>query len=174
MEVGFVSKRNFFKIPNSNVQTLAPLSALDFYDRRSILLPKVVTPLEAWAVLMARPMLFMKLAFLVRDKISALFGVRQLGGFTGRVPKVVKAGDMLDFFLVEHIACDVLILTERDRHLDVMTCITTHGAELTITSSVITHNTFGWFYMKPVGPAHKLIVHNNLKQIKRRLTLNSL
>ena len=67
---------------------------------------------------------------------------------------------MLDFFLVEHVSDDVLSLSERDTHLDVLTCISVSGHELTITSSVQIHNTFGRLYMLPVAPAHKLIVRS--------------
>ena len=81
----------------------------------------------------------------------------------------MQAGDYLDFFLVEHSAPEVLVLTERDRHLDVMTCVSMADRVLTITSSVVTHNTFGRLYMLPVGPAHKLIVNNYLKRLKRKL-----
>ena len=85
------------------------------------------------------------------------------------MPESVEVGQMLDFFLVEYISHDVLTLTERDRHLDVMTCISSSGNELAITSSVTTHNTFGKIYMIPVAPAHKMIVRKNLKQIGRAL-----
>ncbi len=72
---------------------------------------------------------------------------------------------MLGFFLVEHISPDILTLTARDRHLDVMTCISTLDNKLTITASVKTHTAFGRIYMIPVTPAHKLIVRKNLRQI---------
>ena len=120
-------------------------------------------------MLMSRPMPILNIAFRIRDAVSSMFGVKKIGGFSGVVPETVEVGQMLDFFLVEHISQDVLTLTERDRHLDVMTCISTVGNQLTITSSVKTHNTFGCFYMIPVAPIHKLIVRNNLKQIRQRL-----
>jgi len=40
---------------------------------------------------------------------------------------------------------------------------------LTITSSVITHNTFGRLYMLSVGPAHKLIVNRLMTRLQRKL-----
>ena len=111
----------------------------------------------------------MRLAFRTRDGISSLFGVKRIGGFSGTRREAVQAGDYLDFFLVEHSAPEVLVLTERDRHLDVMTCVSMADRVLTITSSVVTHNTFGRLYMLPVGPAHKLIVNSYLKRLKRKL-----
>ncbi len=105
------------------------------------------------------------LAFRIRDAVSARFGVRRIGGLGTTPSDGVRVGERLDFFLVEHVAPDLLVLTERDRHLDVMTCISTQGAELTITSSVVTHNLFGRAYMVVVGPAHRLIVRAMLRRL---------
>ena len=43
-------------------------------------------------------------------------------------------------------------LSERDQHLDVMTCITTLDQRSTITSSVKVHNGFGRLSMSRVAP----------------------
>lgn len=162
-------ENGFFAIPNTNIQTLTPAGELDFFDTQSVQLLKSITPLEAWGIVMSRPMPLLNFAFGVRDMISSVFGVKKIGGFSGFVPKTVDVGQMLDFFLVEYISQDVLTLTERDRHLDVMTCISISENELSITSSVKTHNAFGRIYMIPVAPAHRLIVRNNLRQIQRRI-----
>lgn len=162
-----MTENSYFTLPNTNIQTLAPPQDLDFFDRQSLQLPKTIAPLDAWRLITSNPMPLLKLAFGVRDAISSLFGVKKIGGFSGKVPKTVKVGQKLDFFLVEHISRDVLTLTERDQHLDVMTCISTCDNTLSITSSVKVHNAFGRIYMVPVAPAHKMIVRNNLRQIKR-------
>ena len=151
------------------VHTLRPLPELDYHDSRSILLPVQITALQAWNLMTAEQGPLMRLAFRTRDAISALFGVKRIGGFSGTRREVVQAGDYLDFFLVEYSAPEVLVLTERDRHLDVMTCVSLADRVLTITSSVVTHNTFGRLYMLPVGPAHKLIVNSYLKRLQRKL-----
>ncbi|NMN76877.1 uncharacterized protein DUF2867 [Pseudomonas sp. KD5] len=117
----------------------------------------------------AEPGLFMRLAFRMRDAISSLFGVRRIGGFSGARRETVHAGEQLDFFLVEHSAPDILVLTERDRHLDVMICLSITDRVFTVTSSVVTHNVFGRIYMLPVGLAHKLIVNSDLGRLKRKL-----
>ena len=148
---------------------VAPREKLAFYDSQSIPLPRPVTALEAWNLQVARPLPLMALAFRIRDAISARFGVKRIGGFSGQRADRVAAGDRLDFFLVERVTPQVLTLTERDRHLDVMTCITTTSGQLAITSSVITHNLFGRAYMLPVGPAHKVIVRAMLRRLARDL-----
>lgn len=146
---------------------LAPAATLDYFDQQSVLLSRPVTPLEAWNIIMAHPQPVLRAAFRIRDFVSSKFGVKRLGGFSGARAETVQLGDRLDFFLVEKITDTSLVLTERDRHLDVMTCVTATGPRLSITSSVITHNTFGKAYMLPVGPAHKLIVHTMFRRLQR-------
>jgi hypothetical protein len=140
---------------------------LAYIDSQSIDLPRAISPLEGWNLMMAQPQPILKLAFRIRDAISARFGVKRIGGFTNRRRTSVKVGDRLDFFLVEGSGPDALLLTERDRHLDVMTCIATCGTRFTITSSVIVHNRFGRAYMVPVGPAHRVIVRSMLARLQR-------
>lgn len=157
-------------LPNSHVQVVAPPAELDFFHTRSVRLERPVTPLEAWNAIMSHRMPLMKLAFRIRDTISALFGVKRLGGFSNKRVETVSIGDRLDFFLVEGVSPHALTMTERDRHLDVMTCVSTEGEEVTITSSVKTHNAFGRAYMLPVGLAHRLIVARMLERLRRETT----
>ncbi|MEP4198470.1 MAG: DUF2867 domain-containing protein [Aliishimia sp.] len=158
-----------FILPGTCIHTLAPPAKLDFFDTQTVTLPRPITPLEAWRLIAARPIPLLKLAFRVRDMISSRFGVKQIGGFSTNVPDAVNVGDMLDFFLVEHVSDNVLTLSERDRHLDVLTCVSSQSHELTITSSVRTHNTFGRAYMIPVAPAHKLLVRAMLRRLRKEL-----
>lgn len=150
-----------------HAQLVAPRADLAYLDCQTIALPAPVTPLQAWRMAMATPLPGMRLAFWIRDAISARFGVARIGGFSGAQPVQPRVGDKLDFFLIEAISDSVLTLTARDRHLDVMTCITSAGCDLAITASVITHNRFGRAYMLPVAPAHKLIVWLTLRRIRR-------
>lgn len=150
-------------------QLLAAPEALDFHDRQMVSLPVAITPLQAWNMIRSQPQPVLRLAFRIRDAISARFGVRRIDGFTVQPVTEVRTGDMLDFFLVEHAAPDMLVLTARDRHLDVMTCISTRGPELAVTASVVTHNRFGRAYMLVVGPAHRLIVRGMLRRLRRRI-----
>ena len=149
--------------------TLRPIEALDYYDSRSITLPVSVSPLQAWTLIMAEPQPILRVAFWIRDAISSRFGVKRIGGFSGTTRDEVKVGDHLDFFLVEGVEPDLLVLTARDRHLDVMTSISTADRSVTVTSSVVTHNLFGRAYMLPVGVAHKWIVQGMLRRLQRRL-----
>lgn len=156
-------------LADSPIEILAPVAELDFFHTAQVPLARPITPLEAWRLVMARPLPGMGLAFRLRDAISARFGVKRIGGFSGRAAGPVTRGGKLDFFRVERIDDEILTLTERDRHLDVMTCISTHGGALAITSSVRTHNAFGRAYMIPVGVAHRLIVHLMLRRLRADL-----
>lgn len=152
---------------------LAPEAQCDFVDCRDTWVPGRYTALQAWNTVMAQPLPGVALAFKIRDWVSSRFGVKRIGGFSGQVKEAICAGDMLDFFLVEEITDERLLLSERDRHLDVLTCVTAipdeDGTRLSITSSVVTHNRFGRAYMLPVGPGHKILVSLMLRRLRKRV-----
>lgn len=60
-----------------------------------------------------------------------------------------------------------LVLSVRDRHLDVMTWLSARGRTYTVTSSVKVHNLFGRLYMLPVAIAHRAIVAADLRRLKK-------
>lgn len=155
--------------PTEDAELVAPKAELTYFDAQSLSLPRPMAALDAWNTIMAKPMPLLAFAFRVRDAISARFGVKRIGGFSGKQQANLKEGDYLDFFLIEHLSPDMLTLTERDRHLDVMTCVTTSDQTLTITSSVKTHNLYGKAYMLPVGPAHRIIVRTMLARLGNEL-----
>ncbi len=151
----------------SHAQLIAPRAELAYMDCQSVTLPAPITALEAWRVVMAKPLPGLGAAIWLRDTISARFGVARIGGFSGDRMDDPQVGEHLDFFLIEHIDDQVLSLTARDTHLDVMTCVTVEGAQVAITASVVTHNWFGRLYMLPVAPAHRLIVWAMLRRLRR-------
>ncbi len=160
---------NMIALDSSPVRVLAPVETLSYFDKQTVSLAKPVSPLLAWNLIMEDPQPLLNVAFKIRDAVSARFGVKSIGGFSGMREDTVSVGDYLDFFLVEYTDDNTLVLTERDRHLDVMTCVSTQGKELSITSSVQVHNLFGKAYMVPVGIAHRLIVRNMLKRLQAKL-----
>ncbi len=158
-------------LESSPVRVLAPVATLNYFDKQSVNLALPVSPLQAWNLIMEDPQPLLNVAFKIRDAVSARFGVKSISGFSGAREDTVSVGDYLDFFLVEYTDDSTLVLTERDRHLDVMTCVSTQGKELSITSSVQVHNLFGKAYMVPVGIAHRLIVKNMLKRLRAKLSV---
>ncbi|MCT4557680.1 MAG: DUF2867 domain-containing protein [Pelagimonas sp.] len=153
-----------FQAQTARIQIVAQRDALNFLDIQSGALPEPCSPLDVYRAASV-PMRRLTWAFWVRDAISGLFGVAPIRGFCGDVPNALRVGDMLDFFTVEGISETQLVLTARDRHLDVMTCIVSADQTLTITSSVVTHNLFGRAYMLVVGPAHRVIVRRLLRKL---------
>lgn len=152
-----------------DIPLVAPKDLLTYFDSQSLELPREIPALQAWNLAMRSPIPGMAAAMWLRDRISGLFGVAPIKGFSGAQKTSVAIGDQWDFFLVEDVAEHLLVLTVRDRHLDVMTTVTTYDRLFTITSSVITHNWFGRAYMVPVGLAHKLIVWWALRKMKAEL-----
>ncbi|WP_159809659.1 DUF2867 domain-containing protein [Litoreibacter roseus] len=159
-------------LDGSPVRVLAPVATLNYFDKQSVSLAEHLSSLQAWNLIMEDPQPLLNIAFKIRDAVSVRFGVKSIGGFSGAREDTVSVGDYLDFFLVEYTDDSTLVLTERDRHLDVMTCVSTQGKELSITSSVQVHNLFGKGYMLPVGIAHRLIVKNMLKRLQAKLSRN--
>ncbi|WP_417310408.1 DUF2867 domain-containing protein [Devosia sp.] len=157
-------------LPDTNIRTLQPVSELYYFDRQDTALPRKMTALAAWNTIMSDPQPLLQRAFQIRDVISSVFGVKRIGGFSGTRVGQVNVGDYLDFFLVEYVDDECLVLTERDRHLDVMTCISIANDTLSVTSSVCVHNTFGRAYMIPVGFAHRWIVRGMFRRLRRQLS----
>lgn len=153
-------------LPDTNIRTLKPVSKLYYFDQQDVLLPRKMTALTAWNTIMSGSQPFLKFAFQIRDAVSSVFGVKRIGGFSGVSVDQVSVGQYLDFFLVEHVDDACLVLTERDRHLDVMTCISIADETLSVTSSVCVHNLFGRVYMLPVGLAHPWIVRSMFKRLQ--------
>ncbi len=151
------------------VRILRPSDQLDYDDSRSVVLPSAMTPIQDWNFITTEPRPLMSLAFRMGDSIAARFGVKAIGGLSGERRIQARAGETLDFFLVEHSAPDMLVLTVRDRRLDVMICLATSGRRLTITSSVVVHNAFGWVYMVLVAPIHRLILAADLRRLTNSL-----
>ena len=155
-------------LSNTNIRILRPVPKLYYYDRQDTCLRKKMTALAAWNTIMSDPQPLLKIAFQIRDTVSSVFGVKRIGGFSGKPVDHVSVGQHLDFFLVEYVDDECLVLTERDRHLDVMTCISIEGETLSVTSSVCVHNLCGRAYMIPVGVAHRWIVRGMFRRLQKR------
>ncbi|WP_106755321.1 DUF2867 domain-containing protein [Pannonibacter carbonis] len=146
---------------------IAPRQTLDFFDERGTETGRVVTALEGWNLMRSKDMPLFELSMRLRDLFSAPFGVEPISGKKSARWQTVGAGQTLDFFHVDHISDHDLVLTVRDRHLDVMTWLSVRGKLYTVTSSVKVHNLFGKLYMAPVATAHKIIVATYLRRLRR-------
>lgn len=137
-----------------------------------------LTAFEAYCIMTKDISLPLRGAFFVRDKISRLFSVQEIRGFSrNRTKSAPSVGGRLDFFTVERSEDHQLVLSSRDRHLAVMVsvdivpradCATAigHARSMHVTTSVETYNTFGRLYMVPVAVAHRHIVRNMLRKVE--------
>ncbi len=145
--------------------------SLDYLHQESALAKRELNAYQAYCRMTENSSWLMRSAVWLRDALCKPFGVEQIGGFRNKSADAPpKVGEKLDFFLVEDISDRRLVLTVRDRHLDVMLSLTADpvaegGTLVGETTSVVTHNFFGRLYMVPVAPAHHVIVRRDMKKL---------
>ncbi|AFO48446.1 DUF2867 domain-containing protein [Pseudomonas alloputida] len=154
-----------------SAQLIAAQADLNFLHSDSVQLTDPMTALQAYCAMTSDVPGWLARAFRIRDFISRRFNVADIHGFTRGDPTHVPAvGERLDFFTVEAISDQQLVLTSRDTHLAVMVSVDLddqgEGCQrLGVTTSVQCFNTFGRLYMLPVGKAHGPIVRRMLRNI---------
>ncbi|ADR62232.1 MULTISPECIES: DUF2867 domain-containing protein [Pseudomonas] len=154
-----------------SAQLVAAPAELDFLHCDSVHIAATMTALQAYCAMTSDVPGWLAQAFRLRDFISRRFNVTAIHGFSSRSPeRVPVVGEHLDFFRVEAISDQQLVLTSRDTHLAVMVSVDLddqgEGCQrLSVTTSVQCFNTFGRLYMLPVGKAHGPIVRRMLRNI---------
>jgi len=132
-----------------------------------------MSALSAYAGMTAYNPCWLRAAFGIRDICCAPFRLQAIGGFSGKAPpREIATGDKLDFFDVQNVSAEELVLSASDRHLVVVVALHLAAAidgkrKLSVTTSVKVHNWLGKVYMLPVKPAHGIIVRNMLNRIKQ-------
>lgn len=154
-----------------SAQLVAAPAELDFLHCDGISVTAPMTAFQAYCAMTSDVPGWLAQAFRLRDFISRRFNVTAIHGFSSRSPERVPAvGEYLDFFMVEAISAQQLVLTSRDTHLAVMVSMDLDEQEggrqrLSVTTSVRCFNRFGRLYMLPVGKAHGPIVRRMLRNI---------
>ena len=154
-----------------SAQLVAAPAELDFLHSDGIGVTAPMTAIQAYCAMTSDVPGWLAMAFRLRDFISRRFNVATIHGFSSRNPERVPAvGELLDFFTVEAISDQQLVLTSRDTHLAVMVSMDLDEAKqgrqrLNVTTSVQCFNRFGRLYMLPVGKAHGPIVRRMLRNI---------
>ncbi|MFV3287322.1 DUF2867 domain-containing protein [Pseudomonas sp. NY11955] len=154
-----------------SAQLVAAPAELDFLHSDGINVTAPMTAIQAYYAMTSDVPGWLAAAFRLRDFISRRFNVSAIHGFLSRNPERIPAvGERLDFFTVEAISDQQLVLTSRDTHLAVMVSMDLGEAEqgrqrLSVTTSVQCFNRFGRYYMLPVGMAHGPIVRRMLRNI---------
>ncbi|BCE00912.1 DUF2867 domain-containing protein [Marinicellulosiphila megalodicopiae] len=155
---------NFTRENDTHIALIAPKSELDYYHQDSCHIEIGIDAISAFAKMTDDTPKWLSTSFFIRDKISRVFGVKQINGFSKIRPTTKPdIGDKLDFFDVQYSETDELVLTSVDRHLGVLVSIQTTSKDaktnkLIITTSVKNKNFFGRVYMIPVRPIHEIIV----------------
>jgi hypothetical protein len=145
---------------------------------------------DAWSIPAAQPGLdplaqFLRVARLtpawidaamrLRNRVVALFGLKDLGGLSGidptKPPSAYKAGDRVGIFTLISRSPTEVLLGDDDRHLKVVVSVhRTPGAHamaeiVTVTTVVKVHNWLGRLYMLPVRPAHRIIARTMVRAV---------
>jgi len=132
-----------------------------------------MSALTAYAGMTAYRPCWLRAAFGIRDLCCAPFRLQPIGGFSGKAPpREIAAGDKLDFFDVQEVSDEELVLSFSDKHLVVVVALNLEPVingkrKLSVTTSVHVHNWLGKMYMFPVKPAHGIIVRKMLDRVKR-------
>lgn len=147
---------------------------------------------DAWTISAAHPNLdaleqFLRVAIrtpawidrlmALRNRIVALFGLKNLGGLAQIDPNKrasdYQAGDHVGIFTLISNSANEVLLGDSDKHLNVVVSVhkqadSVNGTTLiTVTTVVHVHNWLGRLYMIPVTPAHKVIACSMVRAIGR-------
>lgn len=147
----------------------------DFLDCYSVTLDRPDLPIEEIArhLFVGFPA-WVRAALMVRDLAVAPFGLKT--AFSLRYAPAGRpqagVGSFINFFRVQSVAGDEILLGENDRHLDFRISIRRSGRSperLSLATWVRTHNTLGRLYLRLITPGHVLIVTSRLRALARQL-----
>ncbi len=98
-----------------SAQLVAAPAELNFLHSDGIGVTAPMTAIQAYCAMTSEVPGWLAVAFRLRDFISRRFNVATIHGFSSRNPERVPAvGELLDFFTVEAISDQQLVLTSRD------------------------------------------------------------
>lgn len=161
-----------FVDPTHGTRLIAIRDDLNYFHHKEAEVAADLIALDAYTISTTNISWPLRMAFKIRDKISALAGVKAIHGFEpAKSGKPIQVGDMLDFFTVETISDQELALTSRDKHLSVMVAfklirLKSDNQRLSVTTSVKVHNFFGKLYMLPVAPVHSVIIPRMMRKVE--------
>lgn len=114
-------------------------------------------------------------AMRARNRIVALFGIRNLGALSElREPAeggAYQPGDRVGIFTLLSLSENEVLLGDSDKHLDVVVSVhrrmseDRQAAEVTVTTVVKVYNWLGRAYMLPVRPAHRVIARAMVRAV---------
>lgn len=114
--------------------------------------------------MMARTPEWINCLMATRNRLAALFGLKNLGSLDNvapdKPPESYRAGDHVGIFSIQFLSEREVILVESDKHLDakVSLCKSGDQAAVIMTTAISIHNLLGHGYMLFVWPLHKLML----------------
>ncbi|HEY3433453.1 MAG TPA: DUF2867 domain-containing protein [Rhodocyclaceae bacterium] len=172
-----------FKSPTPAQSRIAPLiPGSYFHDAWSVSAgdPKL-SALGQFLKAFASPPAWVNLCMALRNRAAALVGLKNLGAFdkidASKRESDYQPGDRVGIFTLIDNTFDEVLLSDRDKHLDVT--LSLHRAEdaatgavvVTVTTVVHVHNLLGRLYMLPVEPMHRLIAPSVLRAVAEAPTV---
>jgi hypothetical protein len=169
--------------PRAKLSVVPPGSAINtrlaesyYYDSYAISVSNTpLTALGCFLASVANTPAWVNLLMALRNKIVRLVGLKDLGslgGFDSSKPESAYApGDRVGIFTLISNTSNEVLLSDSDKHLDVVLSVYMHPSgtgsnqSVSVTTVVHTHNMLGRLYMLPVTPLHKLIVPSVLSRI---------
>jgi len=131
------------------------------------------TPAALFIRMMQPAPKWVRALMIVRNWIVGFFGINTTSSKNTSVQKPagdLAIGDYIDFFKIEYMTENEIVVTANDNHLDASFSLYVEeaGGQKTayMISIVQTKRRFGDVYMWVIAPFHRLIVRHSLKRLR--------
>lgn len=156
----------------SDCAVFSTLHNADFYDAWKVSAASTpASALDAFLLVMQATPAWVDTLMALRNRIVSYLGLKDLGVLSQAAlnpRRDYQPGERLGIFTVVENRREELLLTDQDKHLDVVISVyqsPSQANEFTVSTVVHTHNWLGKLYMLPVAPMHKLIVRKMLAKL---------
>lgn len=142
---------------------------------------------EIYARIMSKTPKWFDILMRLRDRMVLLLGLKSTQNMAGGTSlfeqtgkkfglnSPVKPAKIMDFFTVTSLNPDEIILSIKDKHLDMQTSLLrtqidpeNKQCKLIFSDVITTHNALGRIYLFFIMPIHKIIVKKTLNDAKQR------
>lgn len=175
------------KIPAESL-LFKPAQQAYIVDCFAISSDKLDVPIEElYARLMSKTPKWFDILMKLRDRIVLLLGLQSTQDMAGNVSLFEQTGKkfglnnhtkpakIMDFFTVTSMSQHEIILSIKDKHLDMQTSllrtqidVENNQCKIIMSDVITTHNAFGRLYLFFIMPIHKIIVKKTLNDAKQR------
>lgn len=142
---------------------------------------------ELYARLMSKTPKWFDLLMSLRDKIVTVLGLKSTQDMAGSgslfaqsgksfgINNTTKPSKLMDFFTVTALSESEIILSIKDKHLDMQTSLLrsdidpkTQQCKIIFSDVIMTHNFFGRIYLFFIMPIHKIIIKKTFRDAQQR------